>query len=129
MTSTVNQASHTSCRNEVQSELRKPKFPVTSVSPTQIRNQDIFSPSNSIIARRGRNAKLFDASMGISTAQTSDKVKSVIGPATRVRGLTDNSEGLASRHGIAKVTADRVSEAKAYSDYIKNSKFLNYESF
>ena len=35
----------------------------------------------------------------------------------------DKSGGLASRHGIAKVTADRVSEAKAYSDYIKNSGF------
>ena len=26
-----------------------------------------------------------------------------------------------SSHGIAEVTVDRVSEAKAYSDYIKNS--------
>ena len=37
--------------------------------------------------------------------------------------MTDHSDWLASRHCIAKVTADRVSEAKAYSDYIKNSEF------
>ena len=35
----------------------------------------------------------------------------------------DHSEWLASRHRIAEVTADRVSEAKVYCDYIKNSKF------
>ena len=37
--------------------------------------------------------------------------------------MTDNSDGLASRHGIVKVTVDRVSEAKAYSDYNKNYEF------
>ena len=37
--------------------------------------------------------------------------------------MTDNSDGLTSRHGIVKVTANRVSEAKAYSDYVKNSEF------
>ena len=100
-----------------------PSFAVTSVSPTRIGNQDIFSPSNSSTARRGRKAEPFDASMGLSTAHTADKLKSVIGLAIIVRGLTDNSDGLTSRHGIAKVTADRVSEAKAYSDYIKNSEF------
>ena len=47
----------------------------------------------------------------------------VIGPATKAGGLTDNSDTLTSRHRIAKVTADRVSEVKAYSDYIKNSEF------
>ena len=30
---------------------------------------------------------------------------------------------LTSRHGIVKVTADRVSEAKAYSDNVKISEF------
>ena len=35
--------------------------------------------------------------------------------------MTDNSDGLTSSHGIVEVTANRVSEAKAYSDYIKNS--------
>ena len=69
----------------------------------------------------GKNPKFVD--LGLSPAHTADKLKSVIGPATRVRRLTDNSDGLTSRHRIAKVTADRVSEAKAYSDYIKNSEF------
>ena len=48
-----------------------------------------------------------------------DKLMSVIGPATRVRGLTDNSYGLTPSHAITKVTTYRVIEAKAYSDYIK----------
>ena len=61
--------------------------------------------------------------MRLSTAHTVGKLKYIIGPATRVCGLTDSSDGLASRHGIPKVTADRVSEAKAYSDYITNSEF------
>ena len=37
--------------------------------------------------------------------------------------MTDKTDGLTSSHGIPKVAADRVSEAKAYSDYIKNSEF------
>ena len=148
----------------------------------QIGNQDIFSPSNSSTARRGRNAEPFDTSInqfsavnghstsyfrgvsgaetvsaevadvnpcervkfasnavfgknpkfvdvGISPAHTADKLKSVIGPATRVRGLTDNSNLLVSSHGIAKVAANRVSEAKAYSDYIKISEFETMNVF
>ena len=43
--------------------------------------------------------------------------------------LTDNSAGLTSSQGIANVTADRVSEAKAYSDYIKNSEFETTKVF
>ena len=35
----------------------------------------------------------------------------------------DKYDGLTSRHRIAEVTADRVSEEKAYSDYIKSSEF------
>ena len=107
----------------------RPSFVVTSVSPTRIRNEDIFSPSNSSTARRGRNAELFDVSMGLSPAHTADKLKSAIVPATRFRGLTDNSDGLVSSHGIAKFTADRVSEAKVYSDYIKNSEFETMKVF
>ena len=61
--------------------------------------------------------------LGLSTAHTANKLKSAIGPATRVRGLTDNTDGLTSSHGISKVAADRVSEAKRYSDYIKNYGF------
>ena len=41
----------------------------------------------------------------------------------------DNTDGLTSRHGISKVAADRVSEAKAYSDYIKNSEFETMKVF
>ena len=40
-----------------------PTFVVTSVSPTRIEKKDIFSPSNSSTARRGRNAEPFDASI------------------------------------------------------------------
>ena len=98
-----------------------PSFAVTSVSLMRIGNQDIFSPSNSSTAIRGRNAEPFDDSMEIWTAHTGDKLKSVIGPATRAGGLTDNSNGLTSSHGISKVTATRVSEAKAYRDYIISS--------
>ena len=38
-------------------------FVATSIPPTRIGNQDIFSPSNPITARRGRNAKPFDTSI------------------------------------------------------------------
>ena len=153
-----------------------PSFVVTSLSPTRIGNQDIFSPSTSITARRGRNVELFDASinrflavnghstsyfsgvsgaetvsaefadinpcervnfasnavigknskfvdMGLSPAHTVDKIKSVISPAIRAEGLMGNSDGLTSSHGISKVVADRVSEAKAYSDYTKNYEY------
>ena len=40
-----------------------PKFVALSVSSTRIRNQDIFSPSDSSTARRSRNADPFDASI------------------------------------------------------------------
>ena len=43
--------------------------------------------------------------------------------------MTDNTDGLKSSHGILKVVADRVSEAKAYSDYIKNSEFKTMKVF
>ena len=71
----------------------------------------------------GENPNFVD--LGISPAHTADKLKSVIVPATIAGGLTDNSDGLASWHHIVKVTADRASEAKVYSDYIKNSEFEN----
>ena len=41
----------------------------------------------------------------------------------------DNTDGHTPSHGIAKVTADRASEAKAYSDYIKNSEFETMKVF
>ena len=65
----------------------------------------------------------------LSTAQIADKLKSVIGPATRVRGLTNNSDGLMSRRGIEKFTASIVSKEKAYSDYIKKFEFKTMKVF
>ena len=75
----------------------------------------------------GKNPNFVD--LGLSTSHTADKLKSVIGPATRTGGLTDNSDGLTSSHGISKVAADRVSEAKAYGDFIKNSEFETMKVF
>ena len=72
--------------------------------------------SNSIF---GKNLIFLD--LGLLPAHTADKLKSIFVPATRVGGLTDNSDGLTSSHGISKVAAVRVSEAKMYRDYIKNS--------
>ena len=37
--------------------------------------------------------------LGLSPANTTDKLKSVIGPTTRVEGLTNRSDWLVSRHG------------------------------
>ena len=56
---------------------------------------------------------------GLSPANTADKLNSVFSPATIAGELTDNSNWLASRHGISEVTEGRVIEEKAYSDYIK----------
>ena len=67
--------------------------------------------------------------LGLLTTHTADKFKSVIGPTTRAQGLTDTTNGLTSRHGILKVAADRVSEAKACRDYIKNAEFETMKVF
>ena len=67
--------------------------------------------------------------LGLSPAHTADKLKSIFVPATRVGGLTDKSDRITSSHGIAKVTADRESEAKEYRDYIKNSEFETMNVF
>ena len=40
-----------------------------------------------------------------------------------MEGLTDNADWLAFRYDFKEVTVGRVSEAKAYSDYIKKSEF------
>ena len=79
--------------------------------------------SNSVF---DKNPKFVD--LGLSPAHTADKIKSVFVSATRAGGLTDNSDGIASIHGIVKVTADRESEGKDYIDYIKTLS-LNYECF
>ena len=80
--------------------------------------------SNSVL---GETPKFVD--LGLSPAHKTDKLKSVIGPATRVECWSDHSEWLASRHRIVKVTTDRVSEAKSYSEYIKNSEFETMNVF
>ena len=80
--------------------------------------------SNSVF---GKTPKFVD--LGLLPAHTANKLKSAFIPATRAGGLTDNSDGLMSSYGIAKVTADRASEAKAYSDYIKNSEFETINVF
>ena len=61
--------------------------------------------------------------LGLLPAHTTDKLKSVIGPATISGGLTDHSDWLVSRHCILYVTEGRVSEVQTYSEYIKNSEF------
>ena len=48
----------------------------------------------------------------LSPACTTDKLKYVIGPTTRVERSTNGSDWLASRHDIEEVTVERVSEAK-----------------
>ena len=54
---------------------------------------------------------------------TAEKLNSVFAPVTRAEGLTDHSDWLAPRYFIAKVTADRVSNGKAYRNYTKHSEF------
>ena len=41
----------------------------------------------------------------------------------------DNTDGLTSSHGISKVSANRVSDSKSYSDYIKNNEFETMKVF
>ena len=47
-----------------------------------------------------------------------DKLKSVVGPTTRVESFTNVSNWLVSTHDIEEVMVERVSKAKVYSDYI-----------
>ena len=60
---------------------------------------------------------------------TTDKLKSVIYPPTRVEKLTNGSDWLASRHDIEEVTVERVSEEKLYSDYIFKNEFETVKVF
>ena len=84
----------------------------------------MYFASNAVF---GDNPKLVD--LGVSPAHIADKLKSIFVHATRAGWLTDNYNGFTSNHGISKVTADRASEAKAYSDYIKNSEFETMNVF
>ena len=74
--------------------------------------------SKSVVAK---NPNFMD--LGMSPANTTDKIKSVIGPTNRVEDMTDSSEWITCGHGCKEVTVGRVSETKAFSDYIKNNEF------
>ena len=71
----------------------------------------VNSVSNSVFRK---TPKFVD--LRLSTTHTADKLKSVFAPAAIAGGLTDKSYILTSMHSIAEVTADRLSEAKVYSD-------------
>ena len=55
---------------------------------------------------------------GLSPANTPDNLKFVIVPTIRVGRLTNASYWFPPRHYIEEITAERVSEAKYYSNYI-----------
>ena len=61
-----------------------PTFVAATAYPTRTRNQDIFSSSDSSTARRGRKSNPFNTSIGLLPVYTTDKLNSVIVPATRV---------------------------------------------
>ena len=67
--------------------------------------------------------------LGLSPANTMDKLKYAIVPTIRVKGLTDVSDLLASRPGCKEVMVGRVSEEKAFSNYIKNNEFETMKVF
>ena len=53
------------------------------------------------------------------TINISDRIISVFVPVAIAKGLTDHSDWIASRHRISEFITDRVSEVKAYRNYIK----------
>ena len=63
------------------------------------------------------------------TANTMEKIKSVIGPTTRVERLTNGSDWLTSRHGIEEFMVERVREGKLHSRYIIENEFETMEVF
>ena len=69
----------------------------------------------------GKSLKFVD--LGLLPSKTVDKLYSVFVPATRAEGLIDSSNWRVSRHVIEEVSVLIVSEAKLYSDYIKNYEF------
>ena len=75
----------------------------------------------------GETTKFVD--LGLLPAHTTDKLKSIIGPATRNGGLTDHSNWLTSRHHIAELTKGRVIEVQVYIDYIKKIEVETRNSF
>ena len=79
----------------------------------------------------GSNSVLFEVpnfmDFGMSPVNTPDKLKSVIVPTTTFGRLVDGSYWLPPRHDIEEVTTERVSEKKAYSDYILKNEFETLE--
>ena len=69
----------------------------------------------------GKTPKFVD--LRLSTVNTADKRNSLFAPITRAEGLMGSSNCLTASHGIAEVTAERVSETKEYRNYIENSEF------
>ena len=65
----------------------------------------------------------------LSPANTTDKIKSVIGPTTRVQRLMNGFNFLASRNYIEEVTVEIVIEEKVYSDYIFKNEFETIKVF
>ena len=80
-----------------------------------------------IIPILGKTPKFVD--LRLLTVNTADEINSVFTTVTRAEGLMDHSNWFTYRHHIAEVTADRVREAKAYSDYIKNHEFETMNIF
>ena len=109
----------------------------TSILIKVIGLKTVLGESADVYARRmmdfARNSVISKSpnfmDLGLLPAHTMDKLDSVIDPATRVEGLKDGSDWLASMHGCKEVTVGRVSEAKVYSDYIKKSEFETTKVF
>ena len=80
--------------------------------------------SNSVVAKIPNFVDL-----GLSPANTTDKLKSVIGPTTIIEGLKGGSDWIDFRHDCEEVTVGRVSKAKAFRDYIKNNEFETMKCF
>ena len=93
--------------------LHQTVLPKASVTDAERSYARMNFTSNSIL---GKTPKFVD--MGLSPAHKTDKLKSLIGTATRYGGLTDHSDWLASMHSIVEVTEVRVRKVHAYSNYI-----------
>ena len=65
----------------------------------------------------------------MSPANTADKLKSIFAPATRVEGLTGNSDWITSTHDCEEVMIRRGSKTKLFRDYIKDSEFETTKVF
>ena len=75
----------------------------------------------------GKSPKFMD--LRLSNVNIKYKLNSAFAPATRAEVWIDHSNWLASSHRIAEGTAERASEEKVYSDYIKKSEFETINVF